>query len=106
MVETPPIERLLQMGFVNEDLEGVNLEFYEPNGCNRCAKGYKGRFALLETMPLNDDLRRVIIKGGTALDIKDLAVQQKMQTLRRVGLLNALRGRTSLQEVNRVTMGD
>ncbi len=106
VVETPPVERLLQMGFANEDLEGVNLEFYEPNGCNRCAKGYKGRFALVETMPLNDELRRLIIKGGTALDIKDLALQQKMLSLRRVGLLNALRGRTSLSEVNRVTMGD
>ncbi len=106
VVETPPVERLIQMGFANEDLEGVNLEFYEPNGCNRCAKGYKGRFALVETMPLNDDLRRMIIKGGTALDIKELALQQKMLSLRRVGLLNALRGRTSLSEVNRVTMGD
>ncbi len=106
VVETPPIEQLLQMGFAEQDLEGVNIEFYDSNGCNRCARGYKGRFAILETMPLNDDLRRVIIKGGTALDIKDTALTQNMLTLRRVGLLNALRGRTSLQEVNRVTMGE
>ena len=52
------------------------------------------------------NIRRVIIKGGTALDIKDTALTQNMLTLRRVGLLNALRGKTSLQEVNTVTMGE
>ena len=106
VVEVPPKDRLLEMGFAEEDLEGVDPVFYEAAGCKRCTRGVKGRFALLETMPLNDDLRRVIIKGGTALDIKYMAVAQNMQTLRRVGLLNALRGKTSLQEVNRVTMGD
>ncbi len=104
--ETPPLDDLYGMGFLEQDLAGAEIQFYEAVGCNRCAAGYKGRFALLETMPLNDELRRVIIRGGTALDIKDKALEQHMIGLRRVGLLNALRGKTSLQEVIRVTMGE
>ena len=95
----------MEFGFSEEDIDrGITL--YEPVGCARCERGFKGRFAILETMPLNDPLRRVIIRGGTALDIKDTALSQRMQTLRRVGLLNAMRGRTSFEEVLRVTMGD
>jgi len=103
--QLPSNESLLEFGFSEEDIDrGITL--YEPVGCARCERGFKGRFAILETMPLNDPLRRVIIRGGTALDIKDTALSQRMQTLRRVGLLNAMRGRTSFEEVLRVTMGD
>ena len=48
----------------------------------------------------------VIIKGGTAVDIRDTALEQNMITLRRVGMLNAIRGKTSIEEVLRVTMGE
>jgi type IV pilus assembly protein PilB len=102
-VQTAP-ERLIGLGFKPEELEG--LVMYEPVGCNRCDKGYKGRFALLETLPINDDLRRPIIQGKSALDIKTLGIQQGMVTLRRCGLLNVIRGRTSLEEVLSVTIGD
>ncbi len=101
----PTKEQLLESGFLEEDFTD-DFALYEPQGCSRCEKGYKGRFALLETMPLDDSLRRVIIRGGTAIDIKDEAMKQQMLTLRRVGLLNAMRGKTSIQEVLRVTMGD
>jgi len=103
--EMPSRASLLDVGFTEEDCD-TGITLYEPVGCGRCEKGYKGRFALLETMPINDELRRVIIRGGTAIDIKDCAAEQDMLSLRRVGLLNALRGNTSLEEVVRVTMGD
>ena len=100
----PPKEHLLKLGFLEEELDG--LELWEPVGCKRCDKGYKGRFAILETMPLNEDLRRVIIEGGSALDIKAKALEHGMITLRRVGLMNALRGKTSIEEILRVTVKD
>lgn len=100
----PPPERLIELGFQEEELEGIEL--YEKVGCPRCAAGYKGRFAILETMPLNEELRRVIIEGGSALDIKAVAMEQGMYSLRRVGLLNAGRGKTSIEEILRVTVGD
>jgi type IV pilus assembly protein PilB len=101
----PPSERLLSLGFLEEDLESAQL--WEPVGCARCDnKGYRGRFALLETLPLNEESRRLIIEGGSALDLKALARKQGMITLRRCGVLNAMRVRTSLDEILTVTIGD
>jgi type IV pilus assembly protein PilB len=56
-------------------------------------------------MPLDDEIRRAVVEGASALAIREIALQQGMVTLRRVGLLNALRGKTSLEEVLRVTQG-
>jgi type IV pilus assembly protein PilB len=104
-MERPPAERLLAVGFTEE--EASKAELMKPVGCSRCKSGYAGRFALLETMPLNEDLQRMIIEGKSALDLKNRSiVQHKMITLRRCGILNALRGVTSVEEILRVTMPD
>lgn len=100
----PPKEHLLALGFVEEELDEIKL--YNAVGCPRCVEGYKGRFAILETMPLNEDLRRVIIEGGSAIDIKTKSMQQEMISLRRCGLLNAMRGVTTVEEVLQTTVGD
>jgi type IV pilus assembly protein PilB len=101
----PPADHLLRLGFKKEELDSLVL--HQPGGCPRCdGKGYKGRFAILETLPLNDDIRRVIIKGGSALDIKAEGMKQGMIPLRRCGLLNVMRGRTSLEEVLKATVGE
>ncbi len=100
----PPPDYLLKLGMREEELDGLSL--YEPVGCQRCSQGYKGRFALLETMPVTTELQRVIISGGSAIDIKDQAVKEDMITLRRCGLLNMARGKTTLEELLRVTVDD
>ena len=75
-------------------------------GCPRCQNGYKGRFALLETLAMNDEIKRLVIQGKSILDIKAAALEQGMVTLRRCGILNAGRGITSVEEVLNVTMND
>ena len=100
----PPKDSLLRMGFTEEQAESAEL--YDPVGCTRCAQGYKGRFAILETMPVTTELQRIIINGGSALDIKAGALEQEMITLRKCGILNALRGRTTIEELLRVTIED
>ncbi len=102
--DVPPRDRLLKIGFKPEEIDSITL--HRPVGCSRCSNGYKGRFALLETMVMTDELKRLVISGGSAVDIKEKAIPEGMMTLRRAGLLNALRGRTSLEEVLRVTMAD
>ena len=100
-----PAERLLNLGFLESEVDGAQL--FRPAGCSRCKNGYAGRFALLETMPMNEDLKRHIIEGKSSLEIKNRAIlEHGMITLRRCGLLNAMRGLTSLEEVLRVTMPD
>jgi type IV pilus assembly protein PilB len=57
-------------------------------------------------MPMTDVIRRIIIERGSVMDIKKEAITEGMVTLRRCGLLNAIRGKTSLEEVIQVTMTD
>ncbi len=103
--KVPSAEELLKIGFRKEEIEGVKI--WRPVGCSSCANGYRGRFAILETLEMNDDVRRMVIDGKSAIDIKRFALRDmKMMTLRRSGLLNAMRGKTSLEEVLRITMGD
>ena len=98
----PPLEKLLYIGFKEEDLKKSTI--YRPVGCGRCRDGYKGRFAFLEALEINDEIRRMTIKKTPALDIKKYAEEKLgMITLRRAGILNVLRGRTTIEEVLRMT---
>ncbi|MBN2405004.1 MAG: Flp pilus assembly complex ATPase component TadA [Coriobacteriia bacterium] len=102
--EVPP-ERMLAAGFTDEEIEQAPA-LYGPHGCARCTNGYRGRFALLETMVMTDAVKRLILKEASSLEIKDQALKDGMITLRRCGLLNALRGKTSLEEVMNITNPD
>jgi type IV pilus assembly protein PilB len=104
-IEMPPVERLFSLGYKDEDLQG-DVQFFQPRGCPRCNQGYGGRFAILETLPMSDDIKRIVVKGGSSQDIKKCALANNMLTLRRCGLRAAARGRTSLEEVLRVTLND
>ena len=105
-VELPEAE-MLNLGFLQEDfVEGMQLFGPNAGGCRRCKEGYKGRFALLETLYLDKVLKRMVVEGRSAQELKDEAIRQGMLTLRRVGILNAIRGVTSLEEILRVTLDD
>lgn len=98
----PPEEKLIEIGFKPEECKDSNL--YRPVGCERCSGGYKGRFALLETLVIEDEVRRMIIRGASVFDIKEHAItKNNMIALRRCGLLNVIRGKTSIEEVLRMT---
>ena len=105
-VESMPLfEDLLKLGFREEDREEAKL--WRAVGCSSCANGYRGRFAILEALPVDEDIKRLIIERRSAMEMKNFAVKNKnMLTLRRCGLLNAMRGRTTLEEVVRMTMND
>ena len=102
--EIPTKELLLAQGFLPEEIEGIKL--WKPVGCSLCNKGYKGRFALVECLEMNNDIRRVIIARGSDLEIRKIAIQTGMISLRRAGLLNCLRGVTSVEEIIANTVVD
>ncbi len=104
-IETPPKERLLALGFTEEDLK-EDFTIYKAAGCPRCSGGYKGRFALLETMPISEGIKRMIVERANVQDLKKKAIEEGMITLRRCAVLNVIRGKTSLEEMLRVTMAD
>ena len=98
-------DRLLQVGFTQAEVnEGVTL--FKPVGCSRCSRGYSGRFAILETLPLTDTIKRMVINGHSAIEIRNSAVEEGMISLRRSALNNAKAGKTSIEEVLRVTLSD
>jgi len=100
-----PAQRLLEMGFKEDEID--QLVIYRAVGCPRCNHiGYRGRFALLETVPMTNEIKQSVIKGESAVTIREIALEQGMISLRRAGLLNVARGKTTLEEVHNVTMAD
>jgi type IV pilus assembly protein PilB len=106
-IERPSLERLVGWGLHSSDLQDEHT-FYEadPAGCRQCTQGYRGRFPIFETMNVTPAIKRLIIEGVSKADLKAQAIDEGMLTLRRVGMLNAARGMTSIEEILRVTLGD
>ncbi len=101
-----PKEAYLELGYSEEEIKDPDFTVYKAVGCNRCVHGYKGRFALLETMRMSDDIRRMVVERAHIADIKKVALKEGMLTLRRCGMNNVKRGKTSMDEIIRVTMED
>jgi len=86
---------------------GEPLRFCHGAGCHRCGgTGYKGRMSVIELLQMNDDLRALVVKRASATDIKKVAVEHGMQTLRMNALHKAAEGLTTLEEVLRETAPD
>ncbi|HEY7585442.1 MAG TPA: type IV-A pilus assembly ATPase PilB [Candidatus Deferrimicrobiaceae bacterium] len=86
------------------------LKFAHPSrgkGCDDCnGTGFRGRVALYEVMPVKEDLKDLILRGGSALEVKREAIRLGMKTLRQSGLSKIEEGVTTLEEVLRVTAPD
>jgi type IV pilus assembly protein PilB len=99
----PEPETLAQLGLA----DAKETNFYHGTGCDRCkSRGYMGRAALIEALPISESIRRLIIKRASAAIIKNQAVSEGMKSLRMVGVEKALEGVTTLEEVWRVTAED
>jgi type IV pilus assembly protein PilB len=89
---------------------GTNLEslrkltFMKGAGCDTCSgTGYKGRAGLYEVMALSPELRRMILRGASVVEIREQAVSEGMLTLRMDGMKKIERGVTTLEEVVKET---
>jgi len=99
-----PKEALLSVGFIEEDFnEDWQLYGHNPNGCDMCNSGYKGRVGIYQVMPVTDAISRIIMKNGTAHDIADQARAEGVNDLRRSGVLKVIQGLTSIEEVEACT---
>lgn len=79
------------------------LEFFGAKGCTECDNiGYFGRIGLYEILRMNNDIRRMILMGKNSLEIEKAAMDSGMITLEQGGIIQALKGQTSLEEVYRV----
>ncbi|CAM2008662.1 type IV-A pilus assembly ATPase PilB [Acanthopleuribacter pedis] len=94
-----------QLGMTPEDIREVTP--MKGQGCAVCSNtGCKGRVALYEVMALSPEIKEAIVMGASATEIKELAVENGMDTLRLAGIKKIKAGLLSLEEVLRVTKGD
>ncbi len=96
-----PREALLREGFTEEQLDS-GLTLYKAVGCDQCSDGYKGRVGIYQVMPISEEMGRLIMAGGTAIDLADQAKKEGIPDLRESGIKKVCQGVTSLEEINRV----
>ena len=91
-----PVERLANEGPI-----------YEAVGCDECrGNGYRGRTGIFEILPVNDDIRPLVVAHASASEIKQRALARGMRTLREDGWDKVLAGITTIDEILRVTEED
>jgi type IV pilus assembly protein PilB len=98
-----PAEALRKEGFQESDI-ATGIKIYGPKGCGSCTDGYKGRVGLYQVMEVSEEIGRIIMTGGNALDINHQAAKEGVWDLRRSGLEKVKSGMTSLEEINSVTI--
>ncbi len=83
------------------------IKIFKGRGCDDCNQsGYSGRIAVHEVMVINDKIKNCILKNESVLEIKKIAIQSGMKTLRQSALIKMLRGVTSFSEVLKATASD
>ncbi len=97
-----PREALLKEGFTEMDV-AAGLRIFGPKGCANCTDGYKGRAGIYQVLPVTESVARIILGGGSAVEIGMQAAKEGVWDLRRAGLEKVKNGITSLEEVNSVT---
>ena len=97
-----PHEALLDAGYSDEEIDG-SWAPYKPVGCSACNNGYKGRVGIYQVMPVTEEIQRIILRDGNALEIAAQAKLEGVRSLRDAGLHKARMGMTSIEEVLAVT---
>ncbi len=81
----------------------AELKFFHGVGCSECTQGYKGRIGLFEVLRITDEIEELAVKKMPADEIKSEAIKDGMITMRQDGILKALKGITTIDEVFRAT---
>jgi len=97
-----PEVALLAEGFTADEVRG-GMDVYEAVGCDDCNAGYKGRVGIYQVMPMTEEIQKIILEGGNALDIGIVCKREGINDLRRSALNKVKAGLLSLSEMNRVT---
>jgi len=93
-----PRVTLLQAGFKTAELDGGWVPF-RAQGCELCNDGYKGRIGVHQVMPVSDEIQRIILRDGSAMEMAAQAEREGVRSLRQSGLLKVKLGTTSLEEI-------
>jgi type IV pilus assembly protein PilB len=97
-----PRPALEEEGFTAEQID-AKPDLYKAVGCDQCSDGYKGRVGIYQVMPISEEIGRIIMNNGTAIDVADQAQKDGIANLRQSAIKKVIAGLTSLEEINRVT---
>jgi len=98
VASVPEPDVLRRLGMTDEQIKGQVL--YRGVGCEKCGgSGYNGRYAIHELLVVDDELEKAIVKEASAFELRELAIERGMKTLREDGIHKALQGITTLEEV-------
>ena len=98
-----PRDYLAEIGFPLE----LGTRFRRGAGCENCRQtGYQGRMAIYEICVINEAMRRAIVEKRDGGELKQIAINQGMETLRHDGWRRVAQGKTTIEEVVRVTQND
>lgn len=96
-------DALLAAGFTEDDLDG-SWRPYKAVGCERCnGSGYKGRVGIYQVMPISEEIQKIILGSGNAMEIAAQAKREGVNDLRTSGLIKVKQGLTTIEEVLGVT---
>ena len=92
---------MIEEGFDEATID--SLEIYKAAGCSKCNHGYKGRVGIYQVMKISEEIGKIIMAGGNAIEIANQAKAEKIPDLRESALKKVAQGVLSLEEANRVT---
>jgi len=100
----PTTESLIHFGFTEEQAEDTTYDLFKAVGCDRCDHtGYTGRFAICESLRVDEEISKMIIERRNTFEIQKRAVEKGMQTLRQAGVEAIIKGMTTFEEIKKVT---
>ena len=98
VASTPEPDVLRRLGLKDDEIKGKTL--YRGVGCEKCGgSGYNGRFAIHELLVVDDEVEKAIVKEASTFELREVALERGMVSLRQDGILKALQGITTLEEV-------
>jgi type IV pilus assembly protein PilB len=98
-------QALIDIGMAPED--AASAKVFKGRGCRTCNNsGYKGRVALYEVMTFKEELKEMVLQGGSTAELKAEAIRLGMQTLRQAGIRKIIEGITTPEEVIRTSAAD
>ena len=102
-----PRPELIRQGFTDAEIDDPSFTVMEAVGCDQCDNsGYKGRTGIYQVMPFSEAMGRIIMEGGSAMELADQSLKEGIKDLRQSALKKVRDGHIDLTQANACTMGE
>ena len=106
-IADPVVEKVKKIMFTTKEFDSTKeIKFYGPKGCDKCNNGYRGRIGIFEVLTMSEKVEELAVSNRPASEIASQAVKEGMLTLQQDGVIKALQGLTSLDEVFKSTINE